>query len=348
MSRKQESAGRVEDLAPIAGQVRIAVLRHVPPLLRRFGADPSEALEAAAVSADLFDDPDNMIGYGAFLRLLGEAERLTGCDHVGMLVGQHVRLADFGLAGRVATCSTTAGSGLREFVRLFNLHSSATFVSVVESGEFSRLVHAISGLGGAGARQLELGSMAAACNLLQDLFGHQWRPTEVTFATRPPSNLRPLRQFFRAPLRFNNDESAVTFEQHWLDRQLPPLDPALRRQCDADLRKYRTSLLANIPAAVRGVMRSQRQIRGGGIDEIAAIFSMHRRTLDRHLRRHGTSYGEILEGVNRDIACQLLRDTQLQVQQIAEALNFSSAANFATAFRRWTGTTPSAYRRTAS
>jgi AraC-like DNA-binding protein len=35
------------------------------------------------------------------------------------------------------------------------------------------------------------------------------------------------------------------------------------------------------------------------------------------------------------------------VQQVAESLHFSSAANFATAFRRWTGVTPGEYRRQA-
>ena len=44
---------------------------------------------------------------------------------------------------------------------------------------------------------------------------------------------------------------------------------------------------------------------------------------------------------------QLLLDTQMQVQHVADALLFSSAANFATAFRRWTGVTPSEYRREA-
>jgi AraC-like DNA-binding protein len=42
---------------------------------------------------------------------------------------------------------------------------------------------------------------------------------------------------------------------------------------------------------------------------------------------------------------QLLLDTEMQVQRIAESLHFSSAANFATAFRRWTGVTPTEFRR---
>jgi AraC-like DNA-binding protein len=55
----------------------------------------------------------------------------------------------------------------------------------------------------------------------------------------------------------------------------------------------------------------------------------------------------LLESVKTDVARQLLRDTGMRVQQIAESLQFSSAANFATAFRRWTGVTPSEFRRSA-
>ena len=76
------------------------------------------------------------------------------------------------------------------------------------------------------------------------------------------------------------------------------------------------------------------------MDQVAAMLRVHRRTLDRHLQKHGVQFGELLESVKNDIARQLLRDTDLQVQQIAETLHFSSAANFATSFRRWAAMTP--------
>jgi AraC-like DNA-binding protein len=66
------------------------------------------------------------------------------------------------------------------------------------------------------------------------------------------------------------------------------------------------------------------------------------------LQRQGVHFGQLLDSVKGDVAKQLLRDTGLQVQQIAESLHFSNAANFATAFRRWTGATPTEYRHRAS
>ena len=83
------------------------------------------------------------------------------------------------------------------------------------------------------------------------------------------------------------------------------------------------------------------------MDEIAASLGMHRRTLDRKLQRRGVQFSELVESVKQEVARQLLRDTGLRVQQVAESLQFSTAANFATAFRRWTGITPSAFRRSA-
>jgi AraC-like DNA-binding protein len=48
--------------------------------------------------------------------------------------------------------------------------------------------------------------------------------------------------------------------------------------------------------------------------------------------------------VRHEIAVQLLRETDMPVQQIADFLRFSSAANFATAFRKWSRQSPSDFR----
>ena len=58
----------------------------------------------------------------------------------------------------------------------------------------------------------------------------------------------------------------------------------------------------------------------------------------------GESYVSLRQSVKHEVAVRLLRETNLSVQEIADFLCFSSAANFATAFRRWNGVTPSAYR----
>jgi AraC-like DNA-binding protein len=48
--------------------------------------------------------------------------------------------------------------------------------------------------------------------------------------------------------------------------------------------------------------------------------------------------------LRRDIAIRYLRDTDLTVEDIAESLGFSDAANFRHAFRRWTKAAPHEFR----
>lgn len=327
------------------GSVRIAVYLQLPALLREFGVDVQEVLEEAGVHADLFGDPDNLIPYSDVGRLLAASAKLTHCDYFALLLGQRSRLATMGLAGQLALCADTAGEGLQRFAEFFTLHNTAATLSMVASGGFVKLAYAVTDSDTAETSHLQLGAMATGFNILQDLCGPAWLPTVVTIAGSAPSNLHACQRFFRSPLRFDSDETALYFEGHWLDRPLPPVDPRVRREIEIQVQARREAILADFPTTLRHILRRQLILGEISMDAVAARLAMHRRTLDRRLKQHGLDYRDVLESVKHDVACQLLRDTHLPMQDIAEALQYTSAANFSTAFRRWTGMTPSAYRR---
>jgi AraC-like DNA-binding protein len=329
------------------GSARISAIWHLPEVLRELGVDPGEVLEAAGVRRDLFDDRDNRIDYPDFGRLLLTCEQFARCDHIAFLVSQRTRLADFGLAAQIALCSQTAGEALQKFALNFSLHNNAAVLSVVSSGDYTRFVYAISEQGMRDTRPFQLGAVTMALNLLRELCGPGFQPVAATFASRSPTDLRPVHSFFRAPVRFDSDESAVIFERRWLDRPLPPVDPQARQQVESALQAQRDLLMTDLPATVRRLLRKHQLLGQCSMDHVANQLGMHRRTLDRQLQRCGVLYSDLLESVQKDVAQQLLRDTDMRVQQVAESLDFSSAANFATAFRRWTGVTPSEFRRSA-
>jgi AraC-like DNA-binding protein len=126
------------------------------------------------------------------------------------------------------------------------------------------------------------------------------------------------------------------------------VDPAERQRVREAVREQRAQIRADLPATVRRMLRKQLLLGRGSMDEVAVLLGMSRRTLDRWLQRDGAQFRTILESVKADVARQLLTDTDASVQQVADALHYSSAANFATAFRGWFGTTPTAFRRGAA
>jgi AraC-like DNA-binding protein len=331
---------------PAVATLRVSAAWGLPELLAEHGIRLENALDDAGLDRSLFQHRDNVVTYPQLAGLFAACERRTRCDHVGLLVGQRSRLADMGLAGEVAACGATVGDGIRGFMDNFNLHDTASTCTLVESGRHARFIYTVLEHGMADTRQFQFGGITIAFNIFQDLCGTDFLPNEVTFATRMPANARAFQKYFRAPVNFDSNESSLVFSRHWLDQRLPTVDPERRAAVDAEVRRQHDTILADFPAMVRRIARKQLLLGNFTMDDVAGILSMHRRTLDRRLQERGVQYGELVEAVKESVARQLLRDTEMTIQQVAATVRFSSAANFATAFRRRVGITPSAYRRT--
>ena len=72
---------------------------------------------------------------------------------------------------------------------------------------------------------------------------------------------------------------------------------------------------------------------------------MSPRTLQRRLKTENTSYGEVVQQTRMQLAQQLLASPDISATEVGLACGFSDASAFTRAFKRWTGTTPSDYRR---
>jgi len=85
--------------------------------------------------------------------------------------------------------------------------------------------------------------------------------------------------------------------------------------------------------------------RGLCIERAAELAGTSKRTLQRRFAESGTRYSDLLDQARFHAAKRLLRDPDMTVTAIAFRLGYSDSANFARAFRRIAGSSPSAYRR---
>jgi AraC-like DNA-binding protein len=87
-------------------------------------------------------------------------------------------------------------------------------------------------------------------------------------------------------------------------------------------------------------------LKGGcSATRIARQFSMHRRTLNRRLGPERTAFRRVVDQVRFEIACELIAHSRMSFAQVAAALKFSELSAFTRAFRRWSGESPTAWRR---
>lgn len=99
-----------------------------------------------------------------------------------------------------------------------------------------------------------------------------------------------------------------------------------------------------LTADLRRLLRTELLRDNCSAAAVARLFSMHRRTLNRHLRMEGLAFRQAVNEVRFEIACELLANTDMTLSQVAAVLRYSELSAFTRAFRRWSGQTPSAWR----
>ncbi|TWI67303.1 DNA-binding response OmpR family regulator [Pseudoduganella lurida] len=103
--------------------------------------------------------------------------------------------------------------------------------------------------------------------------------------------------------------------------------------------------LVLVTAAQRVIADNLAQLPG--LTEIARRVGTYRERLNGLFRQQlGVSVFEYVRELRISRAVALLKETAMEVRDIAELVGFSSPGNFSTAFRDRMGTTPSAYRDT--
>ena len=324
--------------------VRIGPAVPIPDLLRRLGADPARVLGEAGVNVEVFDDPNNLISFAARSRLLRHCVSATGCRHFTHLLCQQAGLHSLGLVGLLVKYSPDAGSALRSLVRHFHLHTRSAAVNLTVErdqatfsfGVYQAQVEAIDQIGD--------GAVTMMFNIMRALCGRAWKPVEVQFAHRKPQDVEPYRRYFQVPLRFDAEQYALVFPARWLDQPLPEADREVRRLLQKQIDAIEVNHGDDFPAQIRSVLRTALLTSQAGADQVAALFSMHSRTLNRRLHAFGTSFRTLVDEGRFEIARQILEDSAMNVNQIAEILDYADASAFTRAFRRWSGTTPGEWR----
>ncbi|MEL6347632.1 MAG: helix-turn-helix domain-containing protein [Myxococcota bacterium] len=172
----------------------------------------------------------------------------------------------------------------------------------------------------------------------------------VALHTRSKALSPPLREMFEdflgAPIHAGATHTALVLDVQVL---MMPVQSA-----DAELAAYfrdrlqRSALFEpGEPALVNRVREAIQHALATGkptTERVARHLAMSPRTLQRHLKEHQISYGQLLEQTRRGLAERYLADPTLSLAEIAYLCGYAEQTSFFRAFRQWTGQTPATHR----
>jgi AraC-like DNA-binding protein len=326
------------------GHLRIGGPLAIPEVLLRFGVDPGEVLASVGLNARTFSDPENPVPCTALGRLVTACVARTHCRHFGLLVGERGGPSSLGLVGLLIRQAPDVGTALRQAALYLHLHDRGAVVVLSSQDGVARVAYAIYAPGVESSEQIGEGAIAITCNVIRSLCGTDWAPTEVLLAGRRPTDVRPYRRFFRAPVQFDAEQNALVFPAALLDQRLPHANPELQRLLLEEVRRMDREQAPDFPTKVRRVVRAGLVVGQCSAERTAALLAMQRRTLSRRLRAAGTTFEALLAEIRYETARQLLTDTTMPMRQIAEAIGYADLSVFTRAFKRWSGTTPTDWR----
>ena len=81
------------------------------------------------------------------------------------------------------------------------------------------------------------------------------------------------------------------------------------------------------------------------IESISSELNLSKRTLQRHLRKNGSSFMELRDKVRFRHAMACLLEKHMTIESTADYLNFSDRTSFTNAFKHWSGHSPSSFRK---
>ncbi len=167
----------------------------------------------------------------------------------------------------------------------------------------------------------------------------------VSLRRPAPTQPEPWLQTFAAPIRFGAPDDSITLPLAAVDASLATANPTLLASLDEALARQ---LAEHRPQDWTGRCKAAvlNALAAGEPNEaaIAAELALSSRSLQRKLAAEGCRFSTLVRDTRHALACDYLQRSEHNLTEIAFLLGFSEPSAFSRAFRRWQGTSPSAYR----
>lgn len=313
------------------------------------GVNPDQVLHPVGLDRAAMSRPDGFIACSDFARVLAEAARATGDDCFGLHFGERFNPKDVGPVTYVMLNSPTIVDGFQNAARYLRVHNEAAKVSFDIEGRLAYARHALADPAIEAPRQHNEYSLALGLSLIRLMAGSRWAPVEVHFAHPAPRQDSEHARLFGAPVSFGHAANAFVIEREFLDREVPAADPRLY----PILKRYLEQVLKEMPqedvllASVRRAVGESMRNGDPKLAQVAGRIAVGPRTLQRRLNDYDVDFKTLVDDTRRRFALNYLRDRGHTLAEIAYLLGYSEVSAFNRAFRRWTGSTPSDYRRRA-
>ena len=307
------------------------------------GGSITRVFARAELPLSLIDQPEMLVPLRDQIHLLEYASHEIGDDALSARLASEAGVPGLGVYGdRLLSAPCLEAAIARASLLIGALLQSSTSLRLDVDGPWARWTYDISASTEVGRQKHDILALGYMLDLLRRFAGPRWTPPQVEVAGPPIMGRVAVQDVLSCELS-RGDMSAIIFPSELLE--LPSLRPELPD--DAGIVKIEAPVPdpRDIVKCVEHLIRLALLEGRPRVDWVARKMDLSGRSLQRHLSTHNTTFEAVMDRVLTRHATTRLEQGEMQITQLALQLGYADLSHFVRAFRRWTGQTPSEFRR---
>jgi AraC-like DNA-binding protein len=336
---------RASDTIPL---VPVSYAARFVAMLEERGVDSARVLAGTGYTRAQLDDPTMRMPIATIAYMLVTGVEITGDLSLGLELGLGFKASSHGQLGFALITCNSIGDAISLSERYMELRSSPWRIRLIVEGETAimRFIEGVTVEGPARAVVLEA-VLGAVISLGEFMMGEPLARPEIEFWSDSPELPHHARFRDRVPrVRYNCKTIEARFPARFLQLPLALREPVANREAVSALENERRLLDPDEDLVERTrTLLSDAANRFPDLEQVAGTLGVASRTLRRQLSKRGTTFQALRDEIRRAYAITLLEQSAVGIDQVAHELNYADAATFVRAFQRWTGESPSTYRK---
>jgi AraC-like DNA-binding protein len=338
-SKRANHSSRHISFVPLQSWVKAAVRCGFPiyPVLKEIGLSINESSPSGiTISVDQ-----------SKVLVVACSERSRG-EHFPFVFGECFSIDAVPEVDNFFSTSSTLREGIRVFDWIRQLVSPTLGVILYESGGIAQLRILMDRLATRSPATVYFTEAVITWILREtrSVLGGQYA-TKLLFRHPAPPYWKKYQVFFGIEVKFGQPHDAIELPRELLNRKLNGALPELHKQAESRLKRKVAQLPSRTSTAgqLERLFSFHQSLFSQGMEAAADLLGMTVRTLQRRLQAEDQNFGDLQARSRYRLAQSMLRETSLNLEAISEKLGFSDRRTFTRAFEKWSGQSPSEYRR---
>ena len=316
----------------------------------RLGLDTAQILEAAKLNSATIEDPDARISVQQVEALWKKAYELSNDPNLALHAVEVLPFGAYRVIDFLASSAPTVGAALAKVSDYFPLINEVVRLPFAVGDRHVTFAVEAPSHPSAITRPYAEYTLAAVFLRTRIATNQPYRLMRVEFTHTRPADISEHERIFECPVRFGAETCQMVMARDAWDTPGMGDNSTLFSVLDTHAKMLLDQLPK--PADLVGRVREaiEAELRGGNssLESVARQLAMSPRTLQRRLRDHGVLFNDVQDAMRFRAAKSYLAKGDVAGTEVAYLLGFAEQSSFNRAFKRWSGQTPTDYRRQAA